>query len=825
MDYISFFKRAFDEPRTPYPYQVRIAENGKGGGRPCTSQLISVETGLGKTAAVVLAWLWNRVVAQRTDWPRRLVYCLPMRTLVEQTEQDVRRWLENLSRNTNGMTPQSKADLEWLHASSPVVLMGGEELDAARRKWDLYPEMPAIIIGTQDMLLSRALNRGYGMSRFRWPMHFALLNNDCLWVLDETQLMGVGVETSAQLDGFRHMAPMPTVGPCPTWWMSATLSEDRLSTVDHRPPEHGWPVVRLSAEERAQGRPAELLNAGKPVVRAPIMLTRSGAKEYPAALARYIKEAHAPGTLTLVVVNRVSRAQEVYRALTTAKKGQTPLYDPARVGLVHSRFRGPDRERMERLMHDKGDRIIIATQAVEAGVDISARVLITELAPWASLVQRFGRCNRRADHPDAEIHWIDIGSTGDKSDPHPPYTADELDQAREALARLDDAAPARLSCITIPEPTVVRPVLRRRELVELFDTTPDISGHDIDLSRYIRDGEDTDVQLYWRVVEGDTPSLKEPVPGRDELCRVTIGAFKKFLNDVQRKKKGRSNKPPIWRWDHLDRCWRAIDRAVPGATYLVDVEAGGYSGTLGWTGSPNDQPEPLVVGHAPPQEANDDDLGTFAREWETLPEHTAKVVETAKTILHALGAPASPDDPLGCVIEAAGWHDVGKLHPAFRSLMTEDGEERPGGPWAKSPHDTRQTARPGFRHELASAIAWLLAAPHDVRERDLVAYLIAAHHGKVRISIRALPNEKTPPDDRLYARGVWSGDELPAITLGPHRIPQVRLDLSFLRMGEGPHGPSWLARTIALRDRFGPFTLAYLETLLRAADARASNTH
>ena len=41
------------------------------------------------------------------------------------------------------------------------------------------PKRPAILIGTQDMLLSRALNRGYGMSRYRWPMHFGLLNNDC----------------------------------------------------------------------------------------------------------------------------------------------------------------------------------------------------------------------------------------------------------------------------------------------------------------------------------------------------------------------------------------------------------------------------------------------------------------------------------------------------------------------------------------------------------------------------------------------------------------------------------------------------------------------
>ena len=72
-----------------------------------------------------------------------------------------------------------------------------------RRKWDIYPEEDAILIGTQDMLLSRALNRGYGMSRYRWPMHFGLLNNDALWVMDETQLMGPGLSTACQLEAFR----------------------------------------------------------------------------------------------------------------------------------------------------------------------------------------------------------------------------------------------------------------------------------------------------------------------------------------------------------------------------------------------------------------------------------------------------------------------------------------------------------------------------------------------------------------------------------------------------------------------------------------------
>ena len=78
----------------PFDYQRRLA--GGDSGTACRSQLINIPTGLGKTAGVVLAWLWNRAQLQKLEWPRRLVYCLPMRTLVEQTEKNVREWLNKL---------------------------------------------------------------------------------------------------------------------------------------------------------------------------------------------------------------------------------------------------------------------------------------------------------------------------------------------------------------------------------------------------------------------------------------------------------------------------------------------------------------------------------------------------------------------------------------------------------------------------------------------------------------------------------------------------------------------------------------------------------
>jgi CRISPR-associated endonuclease/helicase Cas3 len=103
-----------------------------------------------------------------------------------------------------------------------------------------------------------------------------------------------------------------------------------------------------------------------------------------------------------------------------------------------------------------------------------------------------------------------------------------------------------------------------------------------------------------------------------------------------------------------------------------------------------------------------------------------------------------------------------------------------------------------------------------------VAYLICSHHGRARLSIRSLPGEDdklpTPPPE-LFALGVYQNDPLPAVDLGDETCPETVLDLTPMRLGGDA---SWTGRALALLADLGPFKLAYLEALLRAADVQAS---
>jgi len=767
LSYDELFRRAcgFD----PFPWQRTFAT------AESLPELVRMPTGAGKTEAAALGWLFRRRHADtvvRDATPRRLVYCLPMRVLVEQTVKRIRSQLD----------AAGAADIA-VHQ-----LMGG----AVSREWTLRPEDDAVLVGTLDQLVSRALMRGYGVSRYAWPVHFALLHNDALWIFDEVQLMGEALATSAQLDGFRSTFPS-SVGAVISVWMSATVDPVWLETVD-RPSAQS--VLRPGPEDRAEGL-GKRLSAEK-------LVTRIDALD-PVALA----EAHRTGTLTLAVMNTVKSARELYSRLSKLRGVD------AETVLLHSRFRPPDRranvERLDAALDPSGPgRIIVATQVVEAGVDISAATLLTEAAPWASLVQRFGRCNRQGEIHGARVLWAP------PTRPH-PYEETEIDAAVETLSMLEGTSVSPDALEALDAPLTMPPrkfVIRRRDFLGLFDTAPDLSGLDLDIQRYIRDGDDLTASIAWRELEGEAPSDDEPDLLAVELCPAPLGELRKLVDD--RRRDGQRT----WRFDPLDAAWVVIaGREIrPGDRLLVDTAYGAYEPGLGFDPAIRPAVPAVEIVSQPPPDGVDTDRERGG--WLSVAEHTNGVVATLEGLLVEVGGHLSDEERQALTL-AARHHDWGKAHAVFQTAMhagdtvpTDMAESHLAKRVGRAPRYERR----GFRHELASTLAYLRTATPD----PLVAYLVASHHGRVRLGARSLPVETWAPDGRGFVLGCWEGDEMPEVDLGGGvRGVATTLSLVSLELGSDD-GETYTDMALAALERLGPYRLSFLEAILRTADRRRS---
>lgn len=839
----------------PYAWQASLGEESA-----CADRVLRIPTGFGKTAGTALAWLYHRCVEEDQRWPMRLVFCLPMRVLVEQTERALEAWVK-------------RAGLDV-----PVfTLLGGRE--AAR--WVDKIDRPAILVGTQDMLLSRALNRGYASARGLWPMEFAALHHDVLWVADEIQLMDTGLATTTQLAAFRSddaARGRDRYRPAFTWWMSATLQQRWLESVDFAA-SRDLPRTAIPPASRQGGlwdnRKALALRADVST---------------PEEVAKLAASEHREGTLSLVIVNTVERATKVFVALEKICKKERNLAD---LKLVHSRFRGAERRAWTFLQRDAAigaaGRILVATQVVEAGVDISAKLLVTDLAPWSSLVQRVGRCARYAGESGQVVV---VGAAPTKEADARPYDLSAVVAAAAALTELvasdADVGPATLERFEdhLVETDATRiaglypyepaHVLRRPDLDDLFDTSADLSGADLDVSRYIRSGDDRDVSVFWRAVERDPGALDQVSwPSREELCPVPVGELRKFLENEDRR---------AYVFEYLSGKWarrRANDKLVPGMTMLLATDAGGYRIDAGWDASSKSGAPPLAASEErytllEASLASDDDAASLADGYKTIRLHGHEAGLEAMRLAATFGLAA----PLPSLLSlAARWHDAGKAHPAFQAAISRqaraassvfglrnDLAKAPDGSFRKPPYPDR----PGFRHELVSTLMLfevlrrrepnhlaLLGRHHDLlaltdatlipvseaervesnpladelaalgaEEIDLVAYLICAHHGKVRGRWSSTPQDMEAEHGGIH--GVVQGDATPPVSLAnvtgaAVELPSISMSLAPAAMGVNPrYGASWSDRTSGLLERHGPFGLAFLETLLRVADWRAS---
>jgi CRISPR-associated endonuclease/helicase Cas3 len=301
--------------------------------------------------------------------------------------------------------------------------------------------------------------------------------------------------------------------------------------------------------------------------------------------------------------------------------------------------------------------------------------------------------------------------------------------------------------------------LRREDLLALFDTDTDTD--ELDATPFVCDG-DFDVQVAW---VRWTPADPDGRPAPE--VRLPEQRLRRLL--PARELRALASDVPVWRFDPAAGAWSAVTGGSPlrpGDTVLV---AGG-----------DDAPDVDAVPR-PPQPG----------EWLSLQRHGADVRDQVRALLAAL-RPALPDGAGQAAVVAGHAHDLGKAHPIWQdALCALAGEPEPawitaGRPWAKSGIDAPLRFRDdlAFRHELGSLVR-LDQAPDgmlDVQDPDLVRYLVLAHHGNLRLRI--------PDADWVTAAGGAPAD--------------------------------WTRTATAVRDRYGPFVLAYLELLVRIADWRAS---
>ncbi len=796
-DYITstfeeFFKKATSF--TPYPYQQKLSDSED------IPDILNIPTGAGKTAAAVLGiYLWRILNSDekiRQDTPRRLVYCLPMRVLVEQTVGKIEEWIKKL-----GLEDKIKV----------VIMMGGD----VDRHYIMNPEESMIIVGTQDMLLSRALNRGYAASPYQWPRDFGLLNNDCLWIMDEIQLMRNGLATSVQLEAFRNK--IGTYGPHKTVWMSATVNPQWLDTIDFDSKK--CTHFELSDEDSSNTDLKKRNNAKKKLVEMDLTISKDDYTKNEVAL---IREKHVEGTLTMIIVNTVKRAQSIFKEIKKSMGDDCML--------IHSRFRKKERQKLNKQLEelaksDQKNMIIVSTQVVEAGVDISAKTMITETAPWPSLVQRFGRCNRKGDYDDSTISIIKL----DKKR-YNPYEDKDMEEVQEKLAQKYNSSVSPSTIGSQSKEITHESVIREPDIIGLFDTIPDMSGNHTDISMYVRALEmSSDVSVIWRKWNKEESPPKNTI-SNDEICSVPIGE----INDFRKKEKIR-----LWTFNAQDGNWERISTIYPGQIILINSNDGGYSNEIGWDLKNNESVEEQDSADTSQRDGMNNDPDSYNKKWVTLNDHTVHVIQEVEDIIDKTNYLKELKDIMKCVTE---YHDIGKAHHVFQNTMlknVKDSNITNDTFWAKRGSGSPSHEIDNYRHEAISALAVLNIKP-ELPELKLVAYLIASHHGKVRLSMRTMPTKRNmEKHDKRYLLGIdmEKGEDVPIFLsdknektknnkekiLTQNVSEKIHITVDIARIGNTNDGkPSWLKMTLNLLKEYGPFKLALLEAVIRAADTRAS---
>jgi CRISPR-associated endonuclease/helicase Cas3 len=216
--------------------------------------------------------------------------------------------------------------------------------------------------------------------------------------------------------------------------------------------------------------------------------------------------------------------------------------------------------------------------------------------------------------------------------------------------------------------------------------------------------------------------------------------------------------------------------------------------------------------------ADDDDLTCVSSTEQSLDEHTRLVRQTVEK----LAMRCLPEALRPAMVEAAFWHDCGKLDERFQILLHHGDEIAalaatqalaksayiPTSPSARRALREASGLPESYRHEtLSTQLAEAHAAmPDEQLLADLLLHLIASHHGHAR-PLAPVSDDGEPPsiEGKLGTQTIsLSGKDRRRWTA--HRVDSGLAD-----------------RFWRLTRRYGWWGLAYLEAILRLGDWYASN--
>ena len=828
----------------PFPWQRVLYDKFAAGDFPDSC---SLPTGLGKTSIIAI-WL-IALSGARSSVPRRLVYVVNRRTVVDQSSREAEKVRERLRR----VTPLSSA-LRQMCAVPPdaeepplaISTLRGEFAD--NREWSADPARPAIIVGTVDMIGSRLLFGGYGVGFKAKPLHAGFLGQDVLLVHDEAHLEPAfqALLTAIQVEQKR----------CDEFGTFRVMALSATSRGGDR-------VFGLTPEDHKQPEVRKRISATKT-----IRLHESrDAKKLAEQIGDLAVELHQDsGRAVLVFVRRVDDVEKVVKKLPTGASEQLTgtLRGLERDGLVKKpifqRFL-PESDRARDVTPAEGTVYLVCTSAGEVGANLSADHMVCDLSTFDSMAQRLGRVNRFGNRDDTRIDVV-APKEFDAADDYESRLNATLalleqlhgDGSPAAIDKLDGGA--RIAAFA-PAPTFLPTsdiLFDAWALTTIRDKLPGRPP----VEPYLHGLEDesrAETFVAWREEVGViTDELLDDYDAAQLLADYAIKPHERLRDSSSRvfdrlKRLKAAGETPVWivsadgtvEVTTLGTLIHSGKEAISYKTVLLPPSAGGLeNGMLSgnsesasdvadeffdhkgiqrrvrvWKGDPafEDKTKGMRPARKPikfPVSQEDEDAEARWWHWFELPRasdsdgstlnlrpvwwttHTDDVVRRTDEIVTNLRL---PDELRRAFHLTAMWHDLGKRRPLFQRIL---GNTEPGATLlAKSGKNKLPNGvREDYRHEFGSLVDVLDEAqafqaefrtlPEDMR--DLVLHLIASHHGRGRPHF---------PQDEAS---------------DPEATMRVAADIA----AEVPR------RFARLQRRYGRWGLAYLESLLRAADRAAS---